>query len=298
MSNREPKYPVYIPSKGRARKCHTANFFIKDGVDFKIVIEPQEFESYSEVYDKKYLLQLPFRDLGKGSMPARNWIREDSIKKGFDRHWQFDDNIYGMKRLHKGKRIPVNSKIGIVVVEDFTDRYENIGVSGFNYTMFVLDTCKKPFYLNTHVYSACLVNNRMPYKWRLKYNEDTDLCLQVLTNGLCTVAFNVFNVRKVGTMAMKGGNTDELYKGDGRLKMARSLEAMWPDYVRTIYRFGRPQHYINKDWKDFKHPLIRRKDIDWDNLQPNNYGLKLVQKKEIKSPELREFYENNQEGGD
>ena len=37
------------------------------------------------------------------------------------------------------------------------------------------------------------------------------------------------------TMTMKGGNTDQLYKGDGRLTMARSLERVCLMMLSTFW---------------------------------------------------------------
>ena len=126
-----------------------------------------------------------------------------------------------------------------------------------------------------------------------RYNEDTDLCLQVLSGGWCTVLMNAFLIDKMATMQMKGGNTDVLYKGDGRLVMAKSLERMWPGVVKTERRFNRPQHVIKNAWKGFDTELIRRKDIDWDNLKTNNYGMKLKQVTEtVKSEELQQWLKN------
>lgn len=285
------KYPVYIISKGRWENPLTAKFFLEDGVDFKIVVEPQEAEQYRKAIGEKYVEVLPFSNLGLGSFPARNWCWEDALKKGYDRHWLFDDNINNMRRLHKGKRIRVNANTAMRVIEEFTDRYSNIGISGFNYQMFVPNDTSKPFYLNVHVYSALLIKNNMPYRWRLRYNEDTDLCLQVLTNGYCTVLFNAFMADKMKTLTMKGGNMSELYKGNGRLVMARALQEMWPRYVEVKWRFGRPQHYV--DWKKhFKHGLIRRTDIDWDLIkQTQKFNIKLKQLKEIQSPTVKALYD-------
>jgi len=290
------KYPVYIISKGRYERPLTANRFKEDGIDFKIAVEPQEYDQYCESIGEEYVLKLPFSNLGKGSFPARNFCWEDSIKNGYDRHWMFDDNIYRFRRLHKGKRIPVNGRIAIDMVEEFTDRYKNIGISGFNYDKFVLGDTKKPFIVNVHVYSALLIKNKIPYRWRLLYNEDVDLCLQVLANGLCTVLFNAMTVNKVSTShKMKGGNQDELYKGnafDKKVKKARQLEEVWPEYAKVTYRFDRPHHFV--DWKKhFKHPLIRRTDIDWEAIKNKSYKIKLRKVKEIKSETLRDFYEEN-----
>lgn len=38
-----------------------------------------------------------------------------------------------------------------------------------------------------HVYSCTLILNSIEQRWRLLYNDDTDLCLQVLAAGWCTI---------------------------------------------------------------------------------------------------------------
>jgi len=291
MSKWTAKYPIYIPSKNRADTCLTARFFLREGVKFKIVIEPSQVSAYRKNYADDLLLVLPRDEMLL--VGARLWIREHSIAAGFDRHWQFDDNIRDFQRLHKGKRIPVDSNIALHVAEEFTDRYNNIGLTGFNYTMFTKPEYKQPYFLNVHVYSATLVNNRMPFKWRLKYNDDTDLCLQVLTNNLCTVLFNVFCVRKLQTMAIKGGNTDDLYAGDGRFVMARTLEEMWPEHVVTTWRFGRPQHLIKNNWHQFTTPLIRRTDIDWSAIENTRFDIALRAVKKPRSRAMRRFLAEN-----
>jgi hypothetical protein len=92
-------------------------------------------------------------------------------------------------------------------------------------------------------------------------------------------------------MKMKGGNTAK-YQGDGRAKMAKLLEMTWPQYVVTTFKYGRPQHQIN--WKKhFKQKLIRRADIDWEELQNKQYTIKLKQVKEIKNKKLEKWYKEN-----
>lgn len=56
----------------------------------------------------------------------------------------------------------------------------------------------------------------------MRPNEDTDLSFRALKDGYCTILFNAFLCDKAQTMTMKGGNTDELYKDDGRWLMAES----------------------------------------------------------------------------
>lgn len=282
------KYPVYIVSKGRYRNPITANFFKEDGVDFKIVVEPQEYDSYCKSVGENYVLKLPFANKGLGSFPARNFCWEHSLKQGASRHWVFDDNIYRVRRLHKGRRIPVNSLKALKVIEEFTDRYENIGISGLNYRYFVNRSTKKPFVKNVHVYSAMLINNEVDFRWRLKYNEDVDLCLLFLTKEYCTVLFNAFIIDKVTTAAkMKGGNQDELYKGNDpkkKLIKAQMIKDMWPDYVKIVEKFSRPHHSIN--WKKhFNHLVLRRRtDINWDDIAKNKIvSFSLNKKKRYKN---------------
>lgn len=77
-------------------------------------------------------------------------------------------------------------------------------------------------------------------------------------------------------MTMKGGNSSQLYQGDGRTTMARSLERVWPGVVTTNRRFGRPQHVVADSWKKFDTKLIRKPGLDLDLLDKvNNYGLTL-----------------------
>ena len=268
-----PRYPVFVPSKGRWERPLTARCFLDDGVPFRLVVEPSEEEQYRAALPDANLLVAP-RD-NMRLLGVRNWIRDVAIEEGFDRHWQFDDNIEGVWRWHEGRRLHCDANYGIVVVEDFTDRYENIGIAGMNYVMFASGNAA-PVRTNVHVYSASLINNRMPYRWRLVYNDDTDLCLQVLAGGLCTVLFNAILVQKAGTMTIKGGNTDDLYQGDGRLRMARELERWWPGVVRVDRRFQRPQHVV--DWTRFDTPLIRRTDLDWDAIAATTYPAKLTKR--------------------
>lgn len=274
-----PDYPIYIVSKGRWETRLTSKALEKACIPYRIVIEPQERANYARVIDSAKILTLPFSDLGQGSIPARNWIWEHSIEEGHKRHWILDDNIYYFCRLHNNRKLHADTGAIFKAAEDFTDRYENVALSGMQYFMFASQkTQVPPFLLNTRIYSCILINNDLPYRWRGRYNEDTDLSLRALKDGWCTVLFNAFLARKAVTMSMKGGNTDELYAGDGRLKMAQSLQDQHPDVTKITWKWGRWQHQV--DYSRFKaNKLIRREDV----VIPegvNNYGMKLVKRDE------------------
>lgn len=296
-ATRLPRYPVYVPSKGRAANCYTARFLVKDEVPFRLVVEAEEHDDYASRFGAERILVLPFSN--RGLIAARNWIKGHSIEEGHVRHWQIDDNIRWAARMWEGRRIRCNAGPALAATEDFTDRFENVAISGLNYTMFGVGNGRvgaiAPFYRNVRVYSCSLVNNSIPHGWRLAYNDDTDICLQVLADGWCTLLMNAFLVCKIQTMLVKGGNTDDLYQGDGRLRMARSLERMWPKVVETKRRFGRPQHVVKHQWRRFDNELKLRDDVDLEEMERDEYGLRLRAVAPVKAKTLRRALEQAKE---
>lgn len=256
----DPKYPVYIISKGRHESRLTSKALEKMKVPYKIVVEPQEYDAYASVIDPKKILKLPFSNLGQGSIPARNWVWDHAQRSGHKRHWILDDNMPQFRRRNNGSKIRVATGNIFRAAEDFVDRYTNVAMAGFNYQSFVPDISQvAPVTWNTRIYSCILINHELPHRWRGKYNEDTDLSLRALKDGWCTILFNAFLVTKMPTMMMKGGNTDEVYKrGQNRMAFARSLQKQHPDVTRVVRRFGRPHHLVN--YRPFKEnaPIMRK----------------------------------------
>tara|TARA_R110000765_G_scaffold18607_1_gene49552 strand:+ start:1806 stop:2717 length:912 start_codon:yes stop_codon:yes gene_type:complete len=278
-----PKYPVYVISKGRSESRQTSKALEKMNIPYNIVIEHQEYDDYAAVIDEEKILVLPFSNLGQGSIPARNWVWEHSIGRGAKRHWILDDNIMGFYRLNRNLKTPCASGTIFRAAEDFSDRYENVPISGFNYFMFAprKETKTPAFYLNTRVYSCILIRNDLDIRWRGRYNEDTDLCIRALKAGHCTFLFNAFLADKSTTLTMKGGNSDELYvqddEKDGRLLMAQSLVDQHPDIVRVSWKWNRFQHHV--DYTGFKRNKLKLKpDIFGFKDKVDNFGMYLEEK--------------------
>jgi hypothetical protein len=270
-----PRYPVYIPTKGRADKPLTIRMFEKAKVPFRVVIEPSQQEAYAEWKDSFLLLP----ENNRGLVYARNYVKEYSKAQGEARHWQFDDDIRQMRRVVSGHRLPCDAGAALSAAEDFVDRYENVALCSFNSTFFVPVTkghryfSVAPFLLNARCYTCFLVLNSTPNRWRYRYNEDTDMSLQILADGWCTVLFNAFMIETMDTAANAtgrggvGGGQAMVYAGDGRLKMARDLERVWPGVVTTKRRFNRPQHHVAGHWTMFDNKLKRRTDVDWSAIE-------------------------------
>lgn len=288
-----PKYPVYIVSKGRSDILLTARAFDRIKVPYTIVVNSDEYNDYSKVFGSEKVLPVPqryfddydtFDKLGdtkaKGPGAARNFCWDHSIKNGFERHWVFDDNITDFYRLNNNLKVRVSDGTIFRVMEDFVDRYENIAISGPNYESFVPRKIKRlPFTLNTRIYSQLLIKNDIPYRWRGRYNEDTDLSLRVLKDGWCTLQFNAFLGDKSPTQRIKGGNTDQFYKKEGTLPKSQMQVAMHPDVSRLVWRFGRWHHHV--DYSPFKkNRLILKSGIQLKNTS-NDYGMVLKKLNEL-----------------
>ncbi len=291
-----PRYPIFIPSKARANDPRTMKMFDKDDVPYRVVVQPDQVAAYREWKERDLLLILP--ENGRGLVYARNWIKDFATEEGYERHWQFDDDVTWLGMLHKGYRIQCNAGIALAACEDFVDQYDNVKLASLNAQMFLIcngmaQSYIPPFYLNSRCYTVFLISNSIPNRWRFQYNEDTDMTLQVLSDGWCTILFNTYFMHTPGTeqnatnstgkQGEKTGGQASVYAGDGRLKMARDLERVWPGVVKTTRRFQRPQHSISGSWTKFDTRLIRRKDAP----PLRDYSMKLTAVKPPKSPDMK-----------
>ena len=280
-----PKYPIYIVSKGRWESRLTSKALEEMNVPYKIIVEANEYDEYAKVIDKDKILICPQKyndeydvfwdddDTRIGPGAARNFAWEHSIEQGFDYHWVMDDNLHAFHRMNRNIKAEVSSGTILKCMEDFVMRYDNIAIAGPNYYNFAKTTdALAPYVKNTRIYSCLFIRNDIPYRWRGRYNEDTDLCLRVLKDGLATIQFNAFLQGKVTTQRMKGGNHEQFYDKDGTYLKSKMLEDMHPDVAKVVWRFNRWHHHVN--YKPFKHISLGNR-VDNIPLEVNNYGMKL-----------------------
>lgn len=291
-----PRFPLYIVSKGRADTRLTSKALEAMQVPYYIVVEPQEYDLYAAVIDHRKILRLgitykekydTFDDLGdtkgKGPGAARNFAWDHSISMGFPWHWVMDDNITNFRIFNQNEKVKVSDGTLFYLMEEFCLRYENIAMAGPNYFMFCSARSKMPpFILNTRIYSCNLIRNDTPYRWRGRYNEDTDISLRMLKDGWCTVQFYMFLQYKMPTQVIKGGNTEEFYSKEGTLPKSQMLVKMHPDCARLVWRFRRWHHFV--DYTRFKKNYLKKKKGLNLPSGSNDYGLKLVQRENLTNP--------------
>jgi TET-Associated Glycosyltransferase len=282
-----PRFPVYILSKGRADCARTMPALDQIGVPYRVIVEAQERDAYAARFgaDRVLVLDPAYQRpdaydqcdrLGDaappGCAPARNFILDHAIAEGHDWHWMLDDNIRVFYRLHNNQKIPCGDGTPFRAMEDFVLRYRNVALAGPNYGFSIPARGRfPPYWVGTRVYSCQLVRCDVPFRWRGRMNEDTITCLDVLKAGWNTVLFTAFlqGKRPTGNQAagsqtiddtarMPGGMT-ELYQTLGPRAKAEMLYRAHPDVTRIVWRFGRWHHYVNYDqWRN--RPLVRRDD--------------------------------------
>lgn len=309
---RQPRYPVFIISKGRAQYGPLTAIALREiGVPFYLMVEPQEYDKNRVLCDwAEDVFVLPEGNHGKGPGRARNacWDIAKRVMKT-RRHWVLDDNIRAFYRLYQNQRIRVGDGTIFRAAEDFVDRYKNIPIAGFAYKFFHPATeTQFPFKVNTRIYSTLLIDNDCPYRWRGRYNEDTILSLDVLKDvkknpthdalnavnkdgtlknskreRFATVEFITFLQDKLNTQTQEGGNTAEFYKGEGTTAKSAMLVDIHPDVAEAKVMYDRDHHKVKYEvfrgnWlirtEERKAELKKR---NWKPLKDKNpYGMRLV----------------------
>jgi hypothetical protein len=286
----KPQFPIYIVSKGRADSRMTVKALDELRVDYFVIIEEQEFDAYAAVIARDRLLVLPKRyqerydtcdrlgdSKSKGPGPARNFAWEHSIKHQAAWHWVMDDNIRCFYRLNRNLKVRVSDGTCFRVMEDFCLRYRNVAMAGPNYLFFAKQKQKlPPFITNTRIYSCNLIRNDVDFRWRGRYNEDTDLSLRMLKRNWCTVQFNAFLQSKMRTQTVKGGNTEEFYAKEGTRAKSEMLVAMHPDVTRLTWKFQRIHHEIN--YRPFQRTQLVLKEGLTLPEGVDNYGMAIVRR--------------------
>lgn len=283
-----PVHPIYIVSKGRSESRLTSKALHKLGVPHYIVVEPAEVPAYRAAADSSAtVLELDMKykrdydvcdDLGdtkgKGPGGARNFAWDHALASGKEWHWVMDDNIDGFFRLQKNLKTPVADGTILRAMEIFVERYSNVTMAGPNYFMFASrKSVMPPFVLNTRIYSCNLIKNSALYRWRGRYNEDTDLSLRMLKDGWVTVQFNAFLQFKLTTQSLGGGNTAEFYAKEGTKAKSEMQVKLHPDISRMVWRFGRWHHLV--DYSGFRKNRLELRPGAPVSTEPDNLGMVL-----------------------
>lgn len=282
-----PKYPIYIPTKGRHESRLTIRALERMGVPYFAIVEESQLQDYESVIPRERILILDPKfqaeyetcdalgdSKSKGPGPARNFAWAHAIENGHAWHWVMDDNIKCFYRMRENKRIEALDGAIFAAMEELAGRYKNVAMAGPNYHMFAMRHDMEnmpPFIINTRIYSCNLIRNDVPYRWRGRYNEDTIISLDMLKGGWCTMQFYAFLQGKVRTQTLPGGNTAEFYGKEGTLAKSIMQKRVHPDCSEVVWKYGRVHHHV--DYSRFKHQLPILRDGIQIPSGPDEFGM-------------------------
>lgn len=271
------KYPIYIISLGRYSDLSfpkgTCMTLEKMKVKYRLCVMTREVENYNNTlkrYNCQYCMEIIHisDNKGLGGTPQRNkcWEHARAMYPTLDRHWILDDNIDGYFYFNRLRQTRIDSGVVFRNLEEIVENIqEPVALISHNYFSEVRSTeLRDPFTINGKNFSSILINHRLldkhGIKWRLKYNEDIDLGLQVLEKGLYTMGYNIFISGKTPTKDNKeGGNKDiyDQYKAEGFRKKLDCLKEAW-GHMKTLIKETTERHVDHR-----VHHLI-----DWNRYFP------------------------------
>ena len=246
-------FNIYIPSKGRANTGTTSKILKQENINYKVVVEPQDFLKYSQFHQDKNILVLDKNN--QGLTYARNLIKNYSIKIAEQWHWQIDDDIFNFRIRSMNKNVKSSAKNVLGGIENFVLKFKNIGAAGPRYSIFAFSQ-NKQVSINQQISSCILVNNSINIKWDPEVVEDTDYSLQLLKRGLCTLLFNTLLIETAPTMKLSGGMTDHEYIGNGRYLRQLALTKKYPGTFDLVIKQGKSKIKPSRIWRTFKQTPV------------------------------------------
>jgi len=246
-------YPIYIPSKNRAKTCVTADLLQRESVPFLVVVEPQDYKDYKLLYGDAVIV-LP-KD-NQGLAYSRSWIKTHSKQAGDIFHWQLDDDIKRFMIRENGKNIISTTIHALSTIEEFISQYKNIGAAGPTYTTFAFSR-KTQYGVNKQVCSCFISLNSINAWWRDDTIDDTDYSMQILSSQYwCTLLFYriLIDVLPVGN---NPGGLDTIYNSDKFVKKQQRLTEYWPGAFKLAYKKnGKTRIAPSSIWRKFPQKPI------------------------------------------
>ena len=244
------KYPIFIPTKGRADNCLTAKLLRKHDIHFYLVVEPQDFENYAKVYGAECLVKLEFNSNGLSF--ARRHIKKVALAKGYDYHWQMDDDVQYFQLRENNKNTTRDPLEVLGKLEDYISAHSGIAIAGLKDSLFAW-TVEEEIGFNKLIASVLLINTRTPFQWEDGMIEDVDYALQCCYKGYCTLIFNKVLYVKAPNRVAAGG----VLTGGGQSKYDQHLIRLCNKWSKVLSwkrcpKTGRVKLKPTRVWLSFK----------------------------------------------
>lgn len=242
-------WPIYIPSKGRARTMR-----VPAGVSAQVVVEPGELAEYQSAQPSQTYLVLP--DNQQGLPYARQWIKEYATAAGHEWFWMLDDDVVNYMQVVAGRCVVCSPTAAFGQAQEYAVGLPSVGQVALEYRQFAW-TARQPYVLNSYCDVCVAIATRptraLRYRAELELKEDRDFTLQVLAQGLLTVRVTAFAFAAPANGSNAGG-LQPSYAQQGREALAATrLAAAWPG-ICSVQRKPNGRIDARVRWQAFKTP--------------------------------------------
>jgi len=132
------RYPIYIPSKGRATTASTPRLL--GDLPYTLVVEPTDLGAYRESFPGADILALDTCD--RGAQYARQAALAHARGLGVGALWQLDDDLTGLYRVAAGKCTRCPAAEALAYAETLMDALPRVGIVGFAVRQFAWSASK------------------------------------------------------------------------------------------------------------------------------------------------------------
>jgi hypothetical protein len=246
-------FPIFIPSKGRAKDSYLLNQ-LKSGVDhWFYVVEPQDFDNYCKIVHPNRLIALAFDNEGIASV--RNKILEYCKKNSIPWYWMMDDDISGFYEVISKRNCKISLRDAIERAEQNIDKLSEkltIGQAGLEYQQYSWSATKK-YRINSYCDVCVAINSSVNAQYRAEVNlkEDRDFTLQLITSGYSTVRISdlSFSCPKNGS---NDGGLKPVYQNTDRESISnRRMVELWGSDVCQVVTKKDGREDVKINWKLF-----------------------------------------------
>lgn len=244
---------IFVPSKNRVAN---ASLLIKNPeTPFIIVVEPQDYEAYTNAFPGQNFMMLPEND--KGISYVRNYIKQqtESVEEWY---WILDDDITGFYHREGTKMIKDN--IEIVLNKAALEFYSNeIALGALEYQQLAWSATKS-LVINSFCDVAVFVDNTktkgLRYDPFVEGKEDRDFAMQVIKSGQQTSRTTLYAFGAPANGSNAGGLKETFYDQGKELQCVDRMVEKWGIEIcePIIKKNGRRDVKIH--WKEINNQQI------------------------------------------
>ncbi len=243
-------YPLYIPSKGRSTTATTPRLCERSHVSYILVVEQQEYVAYQKYFPAaQEILVLP--ESNQGLWFARNWILQYEQQHGGTWHWELDDDIRSFW-IQDASHILKNT---VLVLEQAEKVCHDPRVAQIGISRKARKFPKVPYVENDACYTVvCNHTSRILEvgQYRPGVPEDTDMCLQLLTNGWKTLRWEHYSFDSPFNGQGEGGLHDD-YANKKDSIWAENMVKLWGPELCHVVTTPAKRKRANIRWEYFSH---------------------------------------------